>query len=1564
MAFSQLQAGSAATGSGSVTPAMTSNSTAGTLLVATLFTVAGTGFTPPGRGWRLAAYAVSGTADRAEIWYYPNNPGGIGAGGAAPVFTGPSGVNCRGCLAEYQVGAGNGQVLDVTGAASGTGPATSLPVSTSPANAAGDLGIVAFGNAFSVNASGSWTLPGGWSSTHALATGTTNTWASYCQTGLAATTQSVTGQYSPDTNQTGWTAVVAIFREVTPVVITTASLPGGSPGTPYSQALAASGGVPPYTWTVTSGTLPTPAAAASGTNAATYDTMTGDGVTGLTSCIAYNDFDAGTGTAAAATVSGSGGSWTVSGSAPPVGVPGFLSGNSVGGFSNGTTYWVVSSSGSTFRLSATAGGSPISPSSAGSATFTPYTGVPPSWAANTNATQLAEVAALPGGIPVVNFKPIIPLLLAGTLDVPLTAYFGGAPDGAILLPWHEPNDPQFVGMFTAAQMEAADAYLLVLAHSVNPTLKVGRCLATLTGGTNVLAWIWPGMDCYGLDGYQKTGLTETPEELFANALNGIRAVSDAPIAIIETNTPDSLDPWWGLIQDYAAANGITRVQSYWGTTGTGGQAFESGFAARMNDAVTALAGGVALSPSGTISGTPDADGVFSFEIQVADSASQVATAALSVTIAPSSIASWSNSYAASNAASTPLAPGAASCAVEVANTAGDWMLAIVTWRQASAGDGVTVSVADDAHNWWEPAGAPTGDSSAAGVTRTAIWAAPAARAANFVLAAPTGFVLALAVLVIDVPGIEPWMSVTGVDPGYANAATSLSLSLAAPGSQAFLIAAAGTDDNADTVTGPGAAWSALPAVTASNGADHTADLALTAGWQLTTGAATATWSSTGALDLSGVLAGVLVAAASPAQPNPGWPVVITEIAAGYGALTPPSELAWADASAYQRALTVTQGRQYTLGQLQAGQGTMTFDNQGGAFIPPGSGAFAGIDSGTPGRVRLINPAALCPHNVIWAGPFQRWPPGWDGVLRGVTQATISDAWAYVNTTLPTILRAEIQDDEPYAYWPLSDTAGSAQASNIAQGGSGLPLTVVTSKYGTGTATQEFGTNGGVLPGDTTVTVETSGQTSSSTGMWEQALAGTSAGTNGYGYTLQCQDSGFPAIGSGLTIECFVEPQDFTSPWDLVLWVIKDGRGPVLQASLSHATGHVLLTWWNTNGAQEGPITVSTSGLTSLGLPVHVAVAFDQASYAVYVDGGVLPGASGTFGGTGLRPSFQLISFNGQADRFAAGGMWTGYVAHAAIFPAMLPQIRSLTHWFAAFTAVTDDTAAGRMERLLQPSGWTGRRCILPESGPDIDQMVSCSDIAGQPAATSLTNVAASTLPAVLAVAPTGDVYYLAKQYAYNQPIRWALGDDVAAGEIPFLPLGAGSGLDYDPSRVVDDIQITHLDRQDVILPTGMGAVQAAASQKQYGDITYWVTGYLDGDATKPYTYGPGLYDLANWVAGVFGKPRLRAARLAVECFANSANTDIPDSPVLAWQFFGAAAVGDMVQVNIRPVTDSPLVIAITGRISQTERTLKNGEDGQVAATLTLVIDPAPEASALTCDDPVRGQLNGTNVLAW
>src|SRR5207237_1413877 len=108
MAFTLVQAGGPATGTGSVTCTLPAASTAGTLLVATVENSGGTAFSAP-TGW-VSAVGVGGTV-RSTIFYYAGNPGGI----TSAVFTGTA--NCRGSITEFSTAAGMTQVLNATGTA-------------------------------------------------------------------------------------------------------------------------------------------------------------------------------------------------------------------------------------------------------------------------------------------------------------------------------------------------------------------------------------------------------------------------------------------------------------------------------------------------------------------------------------------------------------------------------------------------------------------------------------------------------------------------------------------------------------------------------------------------------------------------------------------------------------------------------------------------------------------------------------------------------------------------------------------------------------------------------------------------------------------------------------------------------------------------------------------------------------------------------------------------------------------------------------------------------------------------------------------------------------------------------------------------------------------------------------------------------------------------------------------------------------------------------------------------------------------------------------------------------
>jgi hypothetical protein len=908
-------------------------------------------------------------------------------------------------------------------------------------------------------------------------------------------------------------------------------------------------------------------------------------------------------------------------------------------------------------------------------------------------------------------------------------------------------------------------------------------------------------------------------------------------------------------------------------------------------------------------------------------------------------------------AAVPLPPGAASFQVPVTNVAGDWMVAILTWRQTAGGEGITVAAGDDVHNFWEPLGAPTANSSPNGVTVCSLWYAPAAKAASFVTIAPSGVDAAICATILDVSGMSKYFTLVAVHTARQNAGTSLAaLTLSAPASQMIAVTGCGTDLNTSTISLAGSGWTTLPNVTASNGTDHTSDLQLSSAYQVTSGSVSATWSSTATLDLSGVIGGILVTTAQPAQPNPEWPIFVAEVAPGFGPTSHPDQMTWVPATARSLALGVTQGRPYLPGTLQAGEGTVTFDNPDLAMTPPGSGSFAGIDSGCPFRIRTIWPASSTPYGVPFSGYLLTYPQQFDAqLLRGSIEAKVTDAWGYANASLQPVLQQEILNEGAlYAYWPCTDAPGATQAANVAPGNP-VPLQVVRSKYGAGTATEAFGGNtSAILGAQGTLILTSSVRSQSQSGMWGQTVTSSTAYNQGYG--LQALDPGYPSIsGAGVTLEGFFQITGTASVAALgqLLTITGTNQKQIISFFTGPGSGGGITMTYNTLAGGGANVGVATPGP---GVLFHLAVQLTTTTYKVFINGAAV--VSGSFSAQ-IAPSFTYLMASmlgtpdaGNPGASIAGGAYSGFTGHLAVTAGLLHPLRILTHAQAGITAMAGDTAPGRIERLLQAAASLGRRVILQDTGDGITQTASCQDIAGQPAAGSIANIAANTPPGILAVSPPGEIFYLARSYAYNQAARWVLGDNTAGGELPFT-LG-GFGTDYDPQRVVNDIQLTQLDNLDVVTPSGAAAALEAPSQGQYGDQTYQVTGYLLNDIGEPFTAGPSLLDLANWLAATYATPRTRIAAVVVDAARYPA----------AWPFVTQAASGDMITLNLRPPTAAAgALITVTGRIAQTTRSLKFAQDG-VEGSLGVIIDIAPEQDALTCDDAVRGLLNGTDVLAW
>ena len=598
------------------------------------------------------------------------------------------------------------------------------------------------------------------------------------------------------------------------------------------------------------------------------------------------------------------------------------------------------------------------------------------------------------------------------------------------------------------------------------------------------------------------------------------------------------------------------------------------------------------------------------------------------------------------------------------------------------------------------------------------------------------------------------------------------------------------------------------------------------------------------------------------------------------------------------------------------------------------------------------PFNVAPWYIPYSGNIERLPQQWDDLLRGYTEASLTDAWFSANLNPQPILITEILNDGPYAYWPCTDMAKATSASNLAPGNLN-PLYVISSKYGTGAAVQAFAQNSGALLGaQQTLVVNSNFQLSNQAGMWGQS--GVEVGGPFYlGYSLACTDGNFPDVAGGVTVETWFQ---VISPFPAVInpFVLGVATGAsalfalVLDGPGGTGTGNLQL--W---GPGDAITTLSAANYLTGTPPItHVAVSFTNSAWTAYVDGS--EAASGSWS---LPGEFTYVSLNGNFNNlpltaFGSSGAYqqcyNGYAGHLAIFPAILPPQRIQTHYLAGLTALAGEPSEWRIERLLQAGNATGRRCILQQNGPDITNVVSCQDIPGQPISASVSNIVQNLLPAMFFITPTGDMFHLSREYTWGQEAKWTLGEDQWAGEIPYE---LDITFDYDPSRIQNQIQLTQLDNQDIIVPAQ--AAMETASQQQYGTVSNLATGYLAGDATEPLNYGPGLYDEANWLANTYKAPVLRLSSVTVTAQADPSR----------WPFVLGASVGDIVQVNRRPPSSGNTVISVLGRITQTERTLRFSTSGVVAA-VTCIIDPAPEANALTLDDPVRGLLNGDNVFGW
>ena len=216
-------------------------------------------------------FAVSGPA--LPLILHP------GQGASFLVVFGPtsSGIFSGAIHVQFSRFTGSVSTISLSGTGLAQSPTNPLTLTTAASLPGGSVGTA---YTTTLQASGG-TTPYSWSiSSGSLPAGLTLAAASGTISGTPTTAGSFsfTAKVTDSTAPTPQTATksfsITVAAAVTPVQITTSSVPSGQVGTAYTTTLAASGGTTPYSWSISSGTLPAglTLAAASGTISGTPTT--------------------------------------------------------------------------------------------------------------------------------------------------------------------------------------------------------------------------------------------------------------------------------------------------------------------------------------------------------------------------------------------------------------------------------------------------------------------------------------------------------------------------------------------------------------------------------------------------------------------------------------------------------------------------------------------------------------------------------------------------------------------------------------------------------------------------------------------------------------------------------------------------------------------------------------------------------------------------------------------------------------------------------------------------------------------------------------------------------------------------------------------------------------------------------------------------------------------------------------------------------------------------------------------------------------------------------------------
>jgi hypothetical protein len=392
-----------------------------------------------------------------------------------------------------------------------------------------------------------------------------------------------------------------------------------------------------------------------------------------------------------------------------------------------------------------------------------------------------------------------------------------------------------------------------------------------------------------------------------------------------------------------------------------------------------------------------------------------------------------------------------------------------------------------------------------------------------------------------------------------------------------------------------------------------------------------------------------------------------------------------------------------------------------AFVAGSSAVATGrVTAGTPLRLRV--PVGVIGGTTVnrWyciSRNAQQWPQQVDEALRRYAPVTGTDIWAAMSAYGPSPYRGEVLQDSPYAWWPGDDqplqggtlptslrnaAPGNSNALSIVLSPNGATAQLVYSTAGAAPVTNntaapapliaqyQVGQQGGWMFGDPqsnpTAYATTGGVITAQPGSSAWTQTGSAGNTGSQAFFLSVNDSNFPVLANGITVEGWFNFPFFGTSTGQTSSIYGGSGGdqsaqPVTALTifqLATATAGVCILQLDSSGhlnfiTYNGATPTSHSIYSTADMRTanwhHFAVIMTASNWTVYIDGGQTATVSGT--GAGMTSAWTYLLAAG--DTTTHGGTGTANIvhsgnvslAHLAIYSAQLPYYRIVAHYWAA-----------------------------------------------------------------------------------------------------------------------------------------------------------------------------------------------------------------------------------------------------------------------------------------------------------